>query len=60
MPGYCQDVDETFDSIGLDLGIYTGALKIMSKDPDANSVNIPVSLPVVEFYNFYLLSTHKQ
>ncbi len=53
-PGICQDVDVTFDSTGLDLGLYTGALKILSNDPYEHSINAPVSLTVVSYYNFYL------
>jgi hypothetical protein len=53
-PGFYQDVDVTFDSTGLDLGLYTGALKVLSNDPYEHSIIAPVNLNVASYYNFFL------
>ncbi len=47
-PGGCQDVTVTFDSTGLAVGDYFGALDIHSNDPDTPTVNVPVALHVTQ------------
>ena len=41
------DLQVTFDSAGLDLGTYQGLLHIVTNDPDAPALDIPVTLQVV-------------
>jgi hypothetical protein len=45
-PGYCETVDVTFDSTGLDPDVYFGDLLVSSNDPDEPEVYVPVSLTV--------------
>ncbi|MGH2536739.1 MAG: DUF7507 domain-containing protein, partial [Candidatus Promineifilaceae bacterium] len=47
-PAGSTDVAVTFDSAGLALGVYTGALCVNSNDPDEPLVTVPVSLTVSE------------
>jgi uncharacterized repeat protein (TIGR01451 family) len=46
-PGECAVINVTFDSTGLGLGTYSGALDIASNDPDEPNVVVPVTLNVV-------------
>lgn len=48
LPGECSDVLVTFNSNGLDLGVYEGGLDIGSNDPTTPLVNVPVTLNVTE------------
>jgi hypothetical protein len=47
-PGGSSDVDVTFDSTGLAIGVYTGTLCIESNDPVDPIVRVPLTLNVVE------------
>ena len=46
--GGSSDVDVTFDSTGLAIGVYTGTLCIESNDPVDPIVRVPLTLNVVE------------
>jgi len=47
-PGTCQDVTVTFDSTGLQPGVYSGWLRILSNDADEGQIDVPVQLTVEE------------
>jgi serine protease AprX len=49
-PGSTSDVDVTFDSTGLAIGVYTGTLCIESNDPTNSLVQVPVTLNVTPDY----------
>jgi len=48
LPGECETIAVTFDSTGLAVGTYTGALEFSSNDPDG-AVVVPVTLEVLPF-----------
>ncbi len=46
LAGMCSDIDVAFDSTGLALGEYTGALRFTSNDPFMPATFVPVTLTV--------------
>jgi uncharacterized repeat protein (TIGR01451 family) len=47
LAGECTDEDVTYDSTGLNVGVYTGDLLIESDDPDEGEITLPVTLTVI-------------